>query len=158
MSGHCATRRNFSATGCSTPNQIPNRIHNFPPLFCPRLGQPFHSKHSLPTTTSSSTFPHLCMYIVISTFGVNSQNLLNFSSQYCKLNSCCFRSQPKPTPWSRIQQEHPGPARERGPVGEVQRDRHRDDHHQNWKVSFGGDDCGGRNGVVHLTLVSSGSG
>ena len=138
--------------------RFPAASTTFPPLFCPRLGSTFPFQNSVPTTTSSSTFSHLCN-VVLSTFGVNSQNLVNFYSQCCKLNSCCFRSQPKSTLWSRIQQEHPGQARERGSVGEVQRDRHRDDHHQNWKVSFGGDDCGGRNGVVlcnvvHLTLVS----
>ena len=84
------------------------------------------------------------------------------------------RSKPAfPASWSWLQQEHPGAPGERGPLGQVQRDRHGDDHHQNWKVSCFLDfqvfdshvktvktvmtvmTVWGGTGWSHLTLVSS---
>ena len=56
MSGHCATRRNFSATGCSTPNQIPNRIHNFPPTILP----PSRSTFPFQTFTAHHNIIFVC--------------------------------------------------------------------------------------------------
>ena len=76
------------------PNQIPSRIQNFAPSLLPTVSQ-----STLSVQFNKFSFPQ----IIISNF-----------PPYCrrdvKCQRCCCRSQSKPTPWSWLQQEHPGPS------------------------------------------------